>query len=67
LSYRVLVRATAERDIAEAQIWYEAQQHGLARLFRAEFAAAVDKLRETPLIYVKAYRDVRRVVLHRFP
>jgi toxin ParE1/3/4 len=67
LSYRVYVRRTAERDIVEAQHWYEAQQQGLAAEFHAEFSAALGRLAETPLIYPVLYREVRRAVLHRFP
>jgi plasmid stabilization system protein ParE len=66
LSYSVYVRRAAERDVAVAQEWYEQQQTGLAAQFHAEFAATIDILTETPLIYPKLYRDIRRAVLHRF-
>ncbi len=67
MSYRVYVRSAAERDIVEAQNWYEAQQQGLAAEFHAEFSAMLGKLAETPLIYPVLYREVRRAVLRRFP
>jgi len=66
LSYRVYVRSAAERDIVEAQNWYETQQ-GLAAEFHAEFSAMLGSLAETPRIYPRLYREVRRAVLHRFP
>lgn len=65
--YRVYVRGAAERDVAEAQQWYEQQQAGLAAKFNAEFGAVLDQLAETPLLYPQRYRKVRRAVLHRFP
>lgn len=67
MSYSVDIRRAAERDVAAAQAWYEKQQAGLAAQFHAEFAATMDVLAETPLIYPKLYRDVRRAILRRFP
>lgn len=67
LNYRVYVRGAAERDVIEAQKWYETQQPGLAAEFNIEFNAALDKLGEAPFIYPTWYRDVRRAILHRFP
>jgi plasmid stabilization system protein ParE len=67
LSYSVHVRKTAERELVEAQMWYEAQQQGLAAQFHTEFIATVGTLAETPLIYPELYREVRRAVLRRFP
>lgn len=67
MSYSVYVRKTAERELVEAQIWYEAQQKGLAAQFHAEFTATLGTLAETPLIYPALYREIRRAILHRFP
>jgi len=53
--------------MAEAQLWYEQQQAGLAASFYGELSAALGRLAETPLLYPVVYRDVRRTVLHRFP
>jgi plasmid stabilization system protein ParE len=53
--------------MAEAQIWYEEQQIGLAAEFLQELSAVFVKLTESPLIYPVVYQDIRRVVLHRFP
>lgn len=51
MSYEIQVRRAAELDIAEAQVWYESQQSGLGREFRAEISRVLDRLAETPLIY----------------
>ena len=67
LNYNGYVRRAAERDIAEAQIWYEEQQIGLAAQFHSEIDATMNLLAEEPLIYPVLYRAVRRAVLHRFP
>ncbi|MGH8453131.1 MAG: type II toxin-antitoxin system RelE/ParE family toxin [Nevskiales bacterium] len=67
MSYSVYVRRAAERDVAQAQKWYEEQQRGLAAEFHVEFSATLGRLTETPLIYPALYRNVRRAVSHRFP
>jgi plasmid stabilization system protein ParE len=67
LSYEVQVRRAAELDVAEAQLWYEAQRSGLGTEFHSEVSQVIDRLAETPLIYQVVYRDVRRAIVHRFP
>jgi len=67
LSYKVQVRRAAELDLAEAQVWYESQQSGLGAEFGTEISRVIDRLAETPLIYQKAHRDVRRAIVRRFP
>jgi plasmid stabilization system protein ParE len=67
LSYDVYVRRAAERDVSEAQTWYDEQQPGLAAEFNTELNAILDRLAETPFIYPARYRSIRRAVLHRFP
>ncbi|WP_123590863.1 type II toxin-antitoxin system RelE/ParE family toxin [Salinisphaera orenii] len=67
MSYSVYVRGAAERDVAEAQRWYEQQQAGLAAEFNAEFGSTLDRLADTPFLYPQRYREIRRAVLRRFP
>ncbi|MGZ8934958.1 MAG: type II toxin-antitoxin system RelE/ParE family toxin [Methylobacter sp.] len=67
MSFTVYVRRAAELDVAEAQLWYEEQQVGLAVKFHRELSTVLDRLAETPLTYPVVYRNIRRAVLHRFP
>jgi hypothetical protein len=67
VSFDVQLRRAAELDVAEAQIWYEAQQSGLGGEFHSEVSQVIDRLAETPIIYQTVYRDVRRAIVHRFP
>ncbi|HJZ82287.1 MAG TPA: type II toxin-antitoxin system RelE/ParE family toxin [Pyrinomonadaceae bacterium] len=67
MSHKVQVRRAAELDFAGAQVWYESQQSGLGAEFRTEVSRVIDRLVETPLIYQKAHRDVRRAIVRRFP
>ncbi|HCX31326.1 MAG TPA: recombinase [Blastocatellia bacterium] len=67
MSFDVQVRRAAELDVAEAQLWYEAQSSGLGAEFHSEVSQIIDRLAEAPLIYQIVHRDVRRAVVHRFP
>lgn len=67
MNYSVLVRRSAENDIAEARDWYEMQRAGLGGEFLARLGAAVDRLRSLPYSYPVVHHDVRRAVLDRFP
>lgn len=67
MSFNVQVRRAAELDIAEAQVWYESQRPGLGLEFHTEISQVFTVLSQTPLMYPVLYRDVRRVLVHRFP
>jgi toxin ParE1/3/4 len=67
LTFSVRIRRAAERDLAQAQLWYETQQRGLGAEFYAEVSLIIDRLAETPLVYQIIYRDIRRAIVRRFP
>lgn len=67
MSYDVQVRRAAELDIAEAQLWYEAQRNGLGTEFHSEISQVIERLGESPLIYQIVYKDVHRAIVRRFP
>lgn len=67
MTYHVRVRHAAEADILEAEDWYNEQRSGLGGEFRSEVVGLLYRLVDTPLIYVRAYRDVRRAPVRRFP
>lgn len=65
MGFTVYVRRAAELDAAEAQLWYEKQQAGLASKFHQELSTVFDRLAKTPLIYPIVHHNIRRAVLHR--
>jgi toxin ParE1/3/4 len=67
MSWLVLVRAEAERDLEEARDWYEWKRPGLGGEFLDEFAAAMRTLELNPKQERLYYRDFRRVLFRRFP
>ena len=67
VKWMVLVRAEAERDLAEARNWYEEKRPGLGDEFLDEFAKAMQTLEAHPEREHLYYRNFRRVLFRRFP
>jgi plasmid stabilization system protein ParE len=67
VTYRVIVRPLAERDIVDAKTWYDLRRPGLGSEFLDTLDELEERLEQTPLIYPVVYRGMRRAVLRRFP
>ena len=67
MTFRLIIRPEAEADIEESFLWYEDQAGGLGHEFRAELRRALARIKSTPMSFPKIYRDVRRVLVSRFP
>ena len=63
----LIVRPLAERDIRAAHSHYERERPGLGIQFEEALNSAIARILEYPMTYSRAHRDVRRVVLERFP
>jgi plasmid stabilization system protein ParE len=67
MSYQLIISPEAEFDIQDAFEWYEQRSLGLG----SEFVRAVDScfslIGRNPLAYPVVYRQVRRVLIRRFP
>ena len=57
----------ASADIADAYEWYEAQRPGLGEDFRGELTVAFTLLAEFSETGPAVHRDLRRVLVRRFP
>ncbi len=64
---RVLIRPAAEKDLDEAQAWYNEQRRGLGDEFLVSIAEAFTRLEQDPERYLVLYKDFRRVLVERFP
>ena len=64
---QVIVRPEAELDIKDAYQWYEAQRKGLGESFLLCIEEALSRASRSPAIYSVVHKDVRRVLIHRFP
>jgi len=67
MSLRLMVRAEAEQDLAEARDWYDRQQAGLGGEFLTGVEEMFDRLRDSPQLYAVGYKGIRPARLRRFP
>jgi plasmid stabilization system protein ParE len=67
VKYGIIVRRLAERDLEEAEDWYNQQQHGLGAEFRQTIDDLLARLAENPRVYPRVHGEVHRAVLRRFP
>lgn len=63
----LVVLPEAEKDIAQAQSWYERQRKGLGNQLIEALDKTFSVIRDTPEIHAAEYKSVRRVMLKRFP
>ena len=50
MKYNIVVRHLAERDLEEAEDWYNEQQSGLGTEFRGAISALFERLGDNPRI-----------------
>jgi hypothetical protein len=63
----VLFTTAAETDVEEVFRWYEVQRSGLGAAFRHALNIAVMAVETNPAAYAILHRNVRRVLLPKFP
>ncbi len=64
---RVMIRPEAESDIEDAYKWYESQRKGLGEDFLLCIEEALSRASRNPAVYSVVYKEVRRVLIRRFP
>ena len=64
---RLLIRPEAEADIEETYHWYESRRNGLGSNFLLCVEEGLEKIRKDPEMYPVLHRDVRRLLIRRFP
>jgi plasmid stabilization system protein ParE len=67
MTYKVVFRRAAQREFADAALWYEEQRVGLGAEFTAEIALAIESLAQNPARFPIMHSDVRCVRARRFP
>ena len=63
----ILIRPEAEADIEEAFHWHERQRDGLGSDFLLCVEDGLEKIRKNPEMYPVVHRNVRRLLIRRFP
>jgi toxin ParE1/3/4 len=64
---RLVVLPVAEADVTDAALWYEQRSPGLGREFLRTVDVALAEISRMPERYPIVHREVRRVLLRRFP
>ncbi len=64
---RLIIRPEAEADIQEAYHWYETQREGLGSDFLLCVEDGLEKIKKNPEMYPVMHRNVRRLLIRRFP
>lgn len=67
MSYRLVIKPLAEKDIAETYTWYNQEQVGLGDTFLDQLERSLEFLKKNPAQYQIRYKDVRMVKLNSFP
>ncbi|MGO9860310.1 MAG: type II toxin-antitoxin system RelE/ParE family toxin [Syntrophobacteraceae bacterium] len=63
----LLIRHEAEAEIEEAYHWYEDRRNGLGSDFLLCVEEGLEKIRKNPEMYPLVHRNVRRLLIRRFP
>ena len=64
---QIIVRPEAEADITDAYKWYESQRKGLGEGFLLCIEESLARISRKPSIYRQVHKNVRRILIHRFP
>ena len=63
----VLFRPAAERELLEAERWFEEHQAELGQRFRDSVDATIERIRQFPLAFQTVHGDKRRAIVPHFP
>lgn len=66
-TYHLLIRPEAEADLEGAYRWYEDKSEGLGTEFLRSVDAALISVLKMPEAYKKILKNIRRVLIRRFP
>lgn len=67
MTVEVRLRPEAEQDVAEAALWYEANEPGLGVQFVDQVQATINTIAEQPSALTAVHKSVRRALIRRFP
>lgn len=67
MDHQIIVYREAEVDIRDAYSYYESCRPGLGHEFLLCVEAGMNAVRRSPSRYRVVHREVRRIIVHRFP
>lgn len=65
--YRVKIASEALSDIRDITVWYDSQRAGLGKIFKDTVIKQINDLAETPLIFTVRYKEIRCMLVKKFP
>lgn len=63
----IVYKQRAKTDVKKAFSWYEQQKSGLGYSFLDNLEDAIINIQHNPLLYPKTHKNLRRILLKRFP
>jgi len=67
MSYEIIVRPEAAREVQQAFDWYQEKTEGLGLEFLRAADACLAGIQRNPLASPMMYQDIRRALLRKFP
>jgi hypothetical protein len=67
VTWPLIIRREAEKDMAEGFDWYEERRHGLGYEFLREVRTLLSTIETNPQRHAETYRGVRMALIKRFP
>ena len=67
MTYTVIILPAAKNDVKEAAEWYESKQTGLGKRFVFHVRKKIKRIKQSPLMYVTRYDEIKTAVLDVFP
>ena len=67
MSYELILKEEADREVIEGYIWYEQQQSELGNFFLEEVEKYLSIIKKNPHLYAIKHNNKRVAVLRRFP
>ena len=67
MTRELIIDTEAEADLARARKWYEDRRNGLGNEFIEKFERTLDVIQRMPTVPRIVFRDLRRILLRRFP
>jgi plasmid stabilization system protein ParE len=63
----IIIQPDAASDILEAAKWYDNNLKGLGGSFLDSVDSAINSVQQNPDAYPKVYKELRRILLKKFP
>ena len=67
MSYRLVIKPLAEKDIEESYRWYNQEREGLGDIFLDQLERNLEFIEMNPEQYQTRYKEVRMAKINRFP